>query len=74
VTAAVEVGDDKVVWRDFGYQNNYEPIDQDAICAGLGPFVFDRDEYSRVLEQFRAVVSETPRAPGADGEPALGGC
>jgi hypothetical protein len=25
VTAAVEVGDDKVVWRDFGYQNNYEP-------------------------------------------------
>lgn len=44
VTAAVDVGDDKVIWRDFGYQNNYEPFDQDAIFTGVGPFVFDRDE------------------------------
>jgi hypothetical protein len=61
--------DDAVVWRDFGYQNDYEPFDQGAIFTGVGPFVFDRDEYSRVLEQFRSVVSETPRAPGG-GEPA----
>lgn len=64
VTAVVEVGDDKVVWRDFGYQNDYLPFDQDAIFTGVGPFMFDRDEYWRVLEQFRSIVSETPREPG----------
>ena len=70
VTAAVEVGDDKVVWRDFGYQNDYEPFDQDAIFTGVGPFVFSRDEYSHVLEQLHSAVSESPRAPGGGGEPA----
>ena len=69
VTAVVEVDDDKVVWCDFGYQNDYEPFDQEAVFAGVGPFTFDRDAYSVVLAHFRSVVSGIPRGPGDVGEP-----
>lgn len=48
VTAVVEVEGDQVVWHDFGYQNDYEAFDQDAVFAGVGPFMFDRGEYSAV--------------------------
>jgi hypothetical protein len=56
VTALVEVGERRVVWSEFGYQNNYEPFDTNAVFDGAGPLVFDRHEYSAVLERFRAAV------------------
>lgn len=62
VTAVVEVQGDKVVWRDFGYQNDYEPFEQDDIFGGVGPFTFDRDAYSAVLNHFRSLIS-----PSSDG-------
>lgn len=60
VTAVVEVDDEKVVWRDFGYQYAYEPFDQDDIFSGVGPFTFDRRSYVQVLEEFRSRVNHAP--------------
>lgn len=59
VTAVVEVDGPKVVWREIGYQNDYEPFEESAVFAGAGPFVFDRKEYSAVLERFRSSVTRT---------------
>jgi hypothetical protein len=58
VTAVVEVEDEKVVWRDIGDQNNYEPFDDNAVFTGAGPFVFDHANYTAALEQFRALATE----------------
>jgi hypothetical protein len=57
VTAVIEVSDEKVVWRDFGYQNDYEPFDQAYLFAGVGPFTFDRHAYARALEEFRSSLN-----------------
>jgi hypothetical protein len=69
VTAVVEVEGDQVVWRDFGYQNDYGAFDQDAVFAGVGPFTFDRDEYSAVLRHFRSLVTPSPGDLGDVGGP-----
>ncbi|TDP90622.1 hypothetical protein [Labedaea rhizosphaerae] len=53
VTAVIERTEDTVVWRDFGYQNDYEPFDPGDILTGVGPIVFDRQAYEDVLAQFR---------------------
>jgi len=69
LTAVVEAEGDRVVWRDFGYQNDYEAFDQDAVFTGVGPFTFDRDDYSAVLRRFRSSVSPPPGVQGDVGEP-----
>ena len=61
VTAVVEVGERQVVWREFGYQNDYEPFDPDEVFAAVGPFVFGRREYSAVLEGFRVIALRAGR-------------
>ena len=67
VTAVVKVDERQVVWSEFGYQNNYEPFDATAVFDGAGPFVFDRDEYSAVLDRFRSSVTTARSNDG--GEP-----
>lgn len=49
VTIRVERLHDVFVWRDFGIENNYESLVQMEQLAGLGPFSFRLEEYSRVL-------------------------
>jgi hypothetical protein len=39
------------VWRDFGYQNTYEPEIRGKHLRGLGPFQFDAEGYKRNLIQ-----------------------
>ena len=60
VTAVVELDGEKVVWRDFGYQNDYEAFDPGAVFAGVGPFAFDRDAYAAALRRFRSLISPRP--------------
>jgi hypothetical protein len=47
VTAVIERVDDNIIWRDFGFQNDYEneirPIKE------VDEFVFDRAQYRNVL-------------------------
>jgi hypothetical protein len=42
---------DHVIWRDFGFQNNYEVEVISAGYAGVGPLVFDKVEYEAVIRR-----------------------
>ncbi len=50
ITVRLQITEDRVLWADWGYQNNYEDevFDVEDI-KGLRDFVFDRKEYERVL-------------------------
>lgn len=49
----IERSADTVVWRDFGYQNGYEPFEADDVVPGVGPIVFDRQDYLDALLAFK---------------------
>lgn len=51
VSLVVERGGETIVWRDFGYENNYEPGVRKEGYEGVGPFAFDRAEYERALKR-----------------------
>lgn len=53
VTVEIEQSPSSVIWRNFGYQNGYEPFEQSDTFPDLGPFTFDRAEYDAVLQQFK---------------------
>ena len=49
LTAIVERDGDVIVWRDFGWQNNYEDkVERDGFST-LGPFHFDASAYEKLL-------------------------
>jgi hypothetical protein len=51
VSVVVERDGDKVVWRDFGYENDYEGVVHAEDFEGVGPFTFDRAAYGRAIRQ-----------------------
>ena len=51
VSLVVEPLGDKIIWRDFGYENNYEAEVRAEGFEDLGPFVFNRSEYEKVIKQ-----------------------
>jgi hypothetical protein len=52
ITALAERTSDGFVWRDFAFENNYDAsiIDVESYRA-VGPFVFNKTEYWRVLSE-----------------------
>jgi hypothetical protein len=70
VTVVVDrIGDD-VVWRDLGWQNDYEPNVDFESFAGVGPFRFDRSQYEAVLSPLlqRAEAAADPSPPWAPAQ------
>jgi hypothetical protein len=51
VSVVIEMAGDHVIWRDFGFQNNYEVEVISAGYAGVGPLVFDKVEYEAVIRR-----------------------
>ena len=49
VSVVIEVTGDQFIWRDFGFQNDYEDEIVTTGYAGIGPLVFDKDEYEAVI-------------------------
>ncbi|MET7994592.1 hypothetical protein ABZU76_27240 [Amycolatopsis sp. NPDC005232] len=49
VTVVLERTADEVVWRDFGWQTDYDPEVFRERYAGLGPFRFSRAQYDAML-------------------------
>jgi hypothetical protein len=49
ITATIEVTDESVVWKDFGYENNYSQPHL-ADYKQIGPFTFDKTQYFKMLE------------------------
>lgn len=58
ITALVERTPDGFVWRDFAFENNYDTTmtDTESYCA-VGPYVFSKAEYWRVLNERAASLS-----------------
>jgi hypothetical protein len=51
VSLVVEAVGNKIIWRDFGYENNYEGVVRAEGFEDLGPFVFNHSEYEKVIKQ-----------------------
>ena len=51
VSLIVERVEDKIIWRDFGYENNYEEILHTEGYEDVGPFVFSRAEYEEAIKK-----------------------
>jgi hypothetical protein len=49
VSVIVDFSDETVLWRDFGYQNNYEPEIHGEHLKNLGPFEFNLSDYKNRL-------------------------
>jgi hypothetical protein len=58
VSIVIDFYDKTVLWRDFGYQNNYEPEIHGQHLKNLGPFEFDlvdyRSKLTRALDKMSA--------------------
>jgi hypothetical protein len=51
VSLVVERVGNKIIWRDFGYENNYEAVVRAEGFKDVGPFAFNRSEYEKVIKQ-----------------------
>jgi hypothetical protein len=49
ISIVIDTSENIVTWRDFGYENNYEPDVHTEKLKELGPFEFAADEYKRKL-------------------------
>lgn len=45
----VDFSDNRAMWRNFGFQNTYEPEIRGQHLIELGPFEFDLEEYTKTL-------------------------
>lgn len=74
VTAVIERTPDTVVWRDFGWDVNYETDDDDdSSLITAGPFVFDRAQHDaelrRFIDTFNSVRRSLPPPPPTPSGP-----
>jgi hypothetical protein len=53
ISAEILFAEDKVIWRDFGYQNNYESAVTRDQYREIGPFEFERAAYEGVYQLVR---------------------
>ena len=49
ISCLIVKDDDAIVWKEFGFQNNYEDRVERRQYANIGPFVFDVGSYERAL-------------------------
>ncbi len=51
ISVGIEKTGDKIVWRDFGYENDYDENAFFDDYRTFGPFAFDAEEYFSVMNQ-----------------------
>lgn len=52
ITAKIEVTDNMIIWKDFGYENNYTELNLKDYKE-VGPFYFEKASYFEVMESLR---------------------
>lgn len=60
ISAIIDFSNGSVIWKDFGYQNNYEPEIHGEHLKRLGPFEFDLEDYKSRLIYALDTLSATP--------------
>jgi hypothetical protein len=53
ITATIEVTDNSVLWKEFGFENNSSVPDFEDYKE-IGPFRFDKTDYFQIFETLRA--------------------
>ncbi len=56
VSAVIEKEGDDIIWRDFGYENNYDPFVNLEDFSELGPFTFNANEYYQLFANVPGVT------------------
>ena len=51
VSAVIENIGDQIVWRDFGYENDYEDKVTLTVYKNIGPFVFNKTQYEDTIRR-----------------------
>jgi len=49
ISVQIDVAEDKITWRDFGYENSYEEHVERDSYSSVGPFHFSRPVYEAIL-------------------------
>lgn len=57
ITAKIEVTEKNVIWKEFGYENNYSEPDL-TDYKEIGPFTFDKKQYSEILGGLKKLTKE----------------
>jgi hypothetical protein len=57
VTLLIENGPDHIVWKDFGFENNYEDVVHTGEFKDIGPFTFDVRQYREVFDRIRQMTT-----------------
>ncbi|CCH55755.1 hypothetical protein BN8_05040 [Fibrisoma limi BUZ 3] len=52
ITAKIEVTDETVTWKEFGYETDYSEPDLTPYQS-VGPFVFNKTDYVKTLEALK---------------------
>ncbi len=60
ITAEILDLGDKIVWRDFGYENNYAGFSLEEY-KHIGQFEFDKAEYKNEFDKIAKELANTPR-------------
>ena len=57
ITGKIEITENEVIWKNFGYENDYsEPDFSDY--KEIGPFYFDKEQYFRTMEGLKTFNNE----------------
>ena len=49
VSIVIEAAGSRIIWRDFGFENNYKDEVVSSWYAGVGALVFNKTEYEAVI-------------------------
>lgn len=55
ITAKIEIAENYVIWKEFGYENDYSDPDLKEFLD-IGPFVFNKKEYFDTMESLKEIV------------------
>ena len=53
VTLVVQTEADVIIWKDFGFENNYEDVVHTDGFQDIGPFTFDANQYRELFDRIR---------------------
>ena len=60
ITAEIMDDGDKIIWKDFGYENDYSGFDLEDY-KNISPFVFDKKKYFAEFEKIAKELLDIPR-------------
>jgi hypothetical protein len=61
VTIILDIKEETVIWRDFGYENTYDDVVQFRKLEHLGPFQFSLESYRKTIESAPTLITQSPK-------------